>query len=134
MSRPYKGAWVEAAQRRARIVELYEMGWTAAHIGREVHLSTSTVFYHLRVADRARRPKSYSGGKLSRTNHDSVARTIELYREGRTTREVGALQGLTHSTVRYRLLNAGIQMRPPVKRKRDETVQVLLRQQFRQEA
>jgi DNA-directed RNA polymerase specialized sigma24 family protein len=115
LPRPYKGAWEATARRRTDIVNMYNLGWSAARIGREVHLSTSTVYYHLRVAKRARRGRQYQGGKLGKTAHNEIRATILLYESGLTLRETASALGLTHSTVRYRLLGAGVQLRPPHK-------------------
>lgn len=110
MSRPYKGTWEESRRRRERIVELNELGWSAAHIGREMHLSTSSVHYHLRIAGKTR-PSKRTCGKLGQLKHSEIEKTIRLYESGLTLRQVGAELGLTHSSVRYRLLNAGVTLR-----------------------
>lgn len=120
MSRPYKGTWEESRARRDKIVELYRAGLNAEQIGRQVHLTKSTVYYHLRIARQRRRGRSFTGGKLGKTPHRDIEATISLYAEGLTTREVAVELGLTHSTVRYRLLNAGIQLRPAAPRRKND--------------
>lgn len=119
MPRPYKGTWEESRARRDKIVELYRAGLTAEQIGRQVYLSRSTIYYHLRIARQRRRGRQFTGGKLGRIPHRDIELTVSLYEGGMTTREVAAQLGLTHATVRYRLLNAGIQLRPAAPRRKN---------------
>jgi hypothetical protein len=121
LPRPYKGTWVATARVRQRIVELYADGWDAKHIGDEVGLTTSTVFYHLRVAKVKRRGRHRRKGKLGYVSHKQMDKTIELYQSGLTLRETGAVLGISHATVRYRLMNAGVPLRAAHKNNREQT-------------
>jgi hypothetical protein len=52
------------------------------------------------------------GGGLSRLDGEDLLRTAELYGAGLSMAQVAHVLGLGHGTVRYRLLRAGVKLRP----------------------
>lgn len=103
---------VEPMSVMASPVELYEAGWSLNQIARAAHYANASVVRRvlLRAGVKLRSP-GMNGGPGCRIDHAAVEQTVDLYMSGLSTNEVGAILGISHSTVGYRLRLAGVELR-----------------------
>ena len=86
-----------------RIIELYTAGHSAGAVAAAVGTSKTTTLRYLREGDipiRGSRKRGVSTEEMSRA-----------YARGMSLREIGQLYGLSNTTVRSRLIEAGVEIR-----------------------
>lgn len=94
------------------MVEMYNNHYSVAEIARRLYYAKGTVYARLQNAGVKMRPRGHPAGMGTRLNHQEVARTVLLYKNGYTTNEVAQMEGIKQSSVRYRLKMAGVPTRP----------------------
>ena len=86
------------------------MGFSLREVAEMTGFSPNAVYTFLRRRGVEMRPPGQPKDS-NVTPGEVFDATAELYRWGYTTNEIGAMLGLTHSSVAYRLRRAGIEMR-----------------------
>lgn len=90
------------------IIGLYRAGWSMRRIGVHVHWSEHAVQRVLKVNGVARRGR---GGAHNVLTPDEFDRVVEPYQRGESMGMVAQRLGISETTVKYRLLRAGVEIR-----------------------